>query len=88
MQATSSSVASPPFDKAEADSILLQSCDAVLFHVSKTLLTEASPFFRDMFSLEQPHSGSAEPIGLPEDSEILTPAADEDYTDTQRVWSA
>ena len=43
----------PPFDDADAD-ITLRSSDQVDFHVYKVILSKASPFFKDMFSLPQP----------------------------------
>ncbi|KAI0255963.1 hypothetical protein BJV78DRAFT_1113987, partial [Lactifluus subvellereus] len=42
-----------PFDDADAD-IILRSSDQVNFHVYKVILSVASPFFKDMFSLPQP----------------------------------
>ena len=43
----------PPFDDADAD-VILRSSDQVDFHVYKVMLSKASPFFKDMFSLPQP----------------------------------
>ncbi|THH05794.1 hypothetical protein EW146_g9803 [Bondarzewia mesenterica] len=48
----------PPFDDADAD-IILQSCDRVDFRIYKNILTKASPFFRDMFSIPQPKDDTA-----------------------------
>ena len=48
----------PPFDDADAD-IILRSSDGFRFHVYKVILSKASPFFRDMFSIPQPKSDTA-----------------------------
>lgn len=45
--------ASHPFDRPTAD-VVLRSCDLVDFRVHSRILTEASPFFSDMFELPQP----------------------------------
>lgn len=45
--------AEPPFDDAKAD-IILRASDNVDFRVFKTILSLASPLFKDMFSLPQP----------------------------------
>ncbi|EJD01656.1 uncharacterized protein FOMMEDRAFT_88353 [Fomitiporia mediterranea MF3/22] len=46
-----------PFNAPDAD-VVLQTCDGVRFGVYRRILAEASPFFRDMFSL--PQSGTEE----------------------------
>ncbi|KAJ7159378.1 hypothetical protein C8R43DRAFT_353671 [Mycena crocata] len=43
----------PPFDDPQADTIL-RSADGADFHVSRAILSLASPFFKDMFSIPQP----------------------------------
>ncbi|KAK7013010.1 hypothetical protein R3P38DRAFT_3008008 [Favolaschia claudopus] len=52
---------SAPFDDATADTIL-RSSDGVDFHVYRIILSCASPFFKDMFSLPQANSTD---LGLP-----------------------
>ncbi|KAI9440639.1 hypothetical protein H4582DRAFT_1938315 [Lactarius indigo] len=42
----------PPFDDADADTIL-RSSDQVDFHVYRVMLSKSSPFFKSMFSLPQ-----------------------------------
>ena len=67
------SVGPPPFDDAKAD-VVLQSCDGVEFHVFRSILTQASPFFDGMFALPQPESDTiASPPIVPvaEDSTTL-----------------
>ncbi|KAJ7142264.1 hypothetical protein C8R44DRAFT_192014 [Mycena epipterygia] len=46
-------VLQPPFDDPGAD-IILRSSDRFDFHVRRLVLSLASPFFRDMFTLPQP----------------------------------
>ena len=48
-----SSSASPPFDETSGGDVVLKSSDGVLFRVHKVILSLASPFFSDMFSLPQ-----------------------------------
>ncbi|KAF9016569.1 hypothetical protein BDZ89DRAFT_400901 [Hymenopellis radicata] len=48
------------FNSADAD-VVLASCDGARFAVHKCILSLASPFFKDMFSLPQPSSGSSVP---------------------------
>lgn len=43
----------PPFDDIKAD-VVLKSCDGVDFHVFRSILAQASPFFDGMFTLPQP----------------------------------
>ncbi|KAH9040391.1 hypothetical protein EDB85DRAFT_1858886 [Lactarius pseudohatsudake] len=45
----------PPFDDADADTIL-RSSDQVDFYVYRVILSKTSPFFKSMFSLPQPDS--------------------------------
>lgn len=45
--------AAAPFNRRNVD-VILRSCDSVDFRVWKAILTEASPFFEDLFSLPQP----------------------------------
>ncbi|KAH9004808.1 hypothetical protein EDB86DRAFT_2885661 [Lactarius hatsudake] len=46
----------PPFDDADADTIL-RSSDQVDFYVYRVILSKTSPFFKSMFSLPQPDTG-------------------------------
>ncbi|KAH9169862.1 hypothetical protein EDB89DRAFT_2072534 [Lactarius sanguifluus] len=46
----------PPFDDADADTIL-RSSDQVDFYVFRVMLSKTSPFFKSMFSLPQPDTG-------------------------------
>ncbi|THH14762.1 hypothetical protein EW146_g5611 [Bondarzewia mesenterica] len=70
--------ASPPFDEPGAD-IILRSSDDVVFRVYKNILSLASPFFKDLFSLPQPSptaidnttSGEIPVIPVTEDAETL-----------------
>ena len=65
----------PPFDDTDAD--LLRSSDQVDFMVYKVILSKASPFFKNMFSLPQPQPATGTPqesrpiIDLAEDSRAL-----------------
>ena len=43
----------PPFDDADAD-VIFRSSDGVRFQAYRVILSKASPFFRDMFSIPQP----------------------------------
>ena len=52
------SPASPPFDETSDGDVVLKSSDGVLFRAHKVILSLASPFFKDMFSLPQPGSTS------------------------------
>ncbi|EIN03866.1 hypothetical protein PUNSTDRAFT_36816, partial [Punctularia strigosozonata HHB-11173 SS5] len=47
------------FNDAPPADVILQSCDSVQFFVCKVILSFASPFFRDMFTLPQ-SSGSSD----------------------------
>ncbi|KAI0255965.1 hypothetical protein BJV78DRAFT_585561 [Lactifluus subvellereus] len=72
---TSPTVFGPPFDDADAD-IILRSSDQVDFRVYKVILSKASLFFKDMFSLPR-HGGTATTpnsctiVYLPESSKTL-----------------
>ncbi|GJF00170.1 BTB domain-containing protein [Phanerochaete sordida] len=59
-------VADSPFDIEDAD-VVFTTSDGVEFRVYKAILSVASPFFRDMFSLKQPTSGGVDPIPVTED---------------------
>ena len=56
-----STSASPPFDETSDGDVVLKSSDGALFRVHKVILSLASPFFRDMFSLPQ---ADAPPDGI------------------------
>ena len=61
----------PPFDHANADTIL-RSSDKVDFRVYRVMLSISSPFFKSMFSLPQPISEKQNPvIDLTENSRII-----------------
>jgi len=51
----------PPFDHADADTVL-RSSDKVDFFVYRVLLSISSPFFKSMFSLPQPISEKPNPV--------------------------
>ncbi|GJE93027.1 BTB domain-containing protein [Phanerochaete sordida] len=65
--------AAEPFD--EEGDIILRSSDGTDFHVYKVVLILASPWFRTMFSLQQPAESTASTerpvIDVPEDAETL-----------------
>lgn len=66
-----------PFDDEYAD-VILRSCDGTDFHVYKSILSLASPFFRAMFSLpDSPNTNSREGnkavVDMHEDSTVLDP---------------
>lgn len=65
--------ASHPFDGSDATSdICLISSDNIRFHVHKTVLSLASPFFRDLITLAQaPSDGSLPTVPLIEESKII-----------------
>lgn len=63
-------VAEPPFDDEEAN-IVLVSSDNVLFHVQRVILALASPFFKSMFSLNQPPVVEGEAVIQPEQSDPI-----------------
>jgi len=71
-----SSAALPPFDETSGGDVVLKSSDGILFRVYKVILSLASPFFRDMFSLPQIGSpldgtGTGPVIPFTESSEII-----------------
>ena len=55
------STAQAPFDDMEAD-VVLRSCDCVDFYVYKAVLSLASPFFKNMFSLPQTTQASEQTV--------------------------
>lgn len=59
------SSASPPFDETSNGDVILKSSDGVQFLVHKVILSLASPFFRDMFSLPQTGNPSDCPGDVP-----------------------
>lgn len=59
------SSASPPYDETSDGDVILKSSDEVLFRVHKVILSLASPFFRDMFSLPQTVTPSDGPSNAP-----------------------
>ncbi|THH09849.1 hypothetical protein EW146_g8561 [Bondarzewia mesenterica] len=73
-----SRLAAWPFDEPGAD-IILQSSDGIDFRVYRYILSLASPFFKDMFSLPQPSptaidnttAGEIPVIPVTEDAETL-----------------
>lgn len=54
----------PPFDDADADTIL-RSSDQVDFYVYRVILSKSSPFFKTMFSLPQPDVASVSEKQIP-----------------------
>ncbi|PSR86949.1 hypothetical protein PHLCEN_2v5297 [Hermanssonia centrifuga] len=75
MAATQIKLAQAPFNIPSADAVLRTS-DNVDFYVHKVILSIASPFFNDLFSLIQPSINSdakviEEPIIISEDSQTL-----------------
>ncbi|PCH36290.1 hypothetical protein WOLCODRAFT_166820 [Wolfiporia cocos MD-104 SS10] len=67
-----SKISSPPFDREDADTVLLSS-DGVSFRAHRIILTIASPFFQSMFDLPQsPNaSGAAQVVPMSESSRVL-----------------
>ncbi|EKM52545.1 uncharacterized protein PHACADRAFT_149285 [Phanerochaete carnosa HHB-10118-sp] len=74
---TGHSKAPPLFEDAVSADAVLQSSDGIRFYVSKAMLAGASPFLRDLFSLEQlstnapPNTAQLCIIHLDEDSESI-----------------
>ncbi|KAF7795122.1 hypothetical protein EIP86_006269 [Pleurotus ostreatoroseus] len=69
--------AEAPFNDPNAD-VVFRTSDGIDFHVYKIILTLASPFFRDMFSLTQPPvnhntktADAADPIVVSEKSDVM-----------------
>ena len=56
---TTSTAFGPPFDVADADTIL-RSSDQIDFHVYRVVLSKSSSFFKSMVSLPQPDASSSE----------------------------
>ncbi|KAJ7648054.1 hypothetical protein FB45DRAFT_1052422 [Roridomyces roridus] len=63
-------VPTPPFDDSSAD-VILRSSDGVDFHVHRLILSIASPFFKQMFTLPQPASEPDIPIMPVSESAVL-----------------
>ncbi|KAI0789317.1 hypothetical protein C8Q75DRAFT_767559 [Abortiporus biennis] len=55
--------AQPPFNDEDAD-VVLRTSDNVDFYIHKVILSIASPFFKDMFSLNQPQTTLDGPAAL------------------------
>ena len=73
---TATTIAEAPFDEDSVDSVVLRTSDLVDFYVVKAVLGLASPFFKDMFSLAQPHTdpsllAAKEPIVISETSDAI-----------------
>ncbi|KAF9788191.1 hypothetical protein BJ322DRAFT_613704 [Thelephora terrestris] len=70
------SSASPPFDETSDGDVALKSSDEVLFRAHRVILSLASPFFKDMFSLPQASpqldgSGTGHIVPFTEPSETI-----------------
>ena len=69
-------LAAAPFNRPTAD-ITFSTCDGVVYLLHKSILSIASPFFEDMFSLTQPPDGTdtaspdLETITITEDSQTF-----------------
>ncbi|KAF7345764.1 hypothetical protein MVEN_01597000 [Mycena venus] len=61
---------SSPFDDLTADTII-RSSDGFDFRVHRVVLSQASPFFKDMFSLPQAASQAPEPIVVAESGRLF-----------------
>ncbi|PIL24739.1 hypothetical protein GSI_12625 [Ganoderma sinense ZZ0214-1] len=70
---TNPTVAPSPFNQDSAD-IVLRTSDHVHYHVHSVILSQASPFFRDMFSLPQP--GKTVPSKAPSSDDSEKPVVD------------
>ena len=73
--APTTTVAESPFNRTSAD-IILRSSDHVDFYVHRSILSEASPVFEDMFNIPQPPHGEGEAhaglvVDVAEDSKTL-----------------
>lgn len=53
--------------------VILRTCDSVDFHVQKSILSSASPFFSDMFSLLQPPTMARDAASNVSDSSLELP---------------
>ncbi len=87
--------ASHPFDNSDPTSdIILISSDDIRFHVHKTILSLASPFFQDLITLSQaPSDGSLPTVPLTEESKIMDkvlwfcyPTFDASFNDVSEVY--
>lgn len=67
-------LAAAPFNKPTAD-ITFRTCDGIVYLLHKSILSIASPFFEDMFSLTQPRNtdltANPEAITITEDSQTF-----------------
>ncbi|KAF8986378.1 hypothetical protein BDQ17DRAFT_1315431 [Cyathus striatus] len=63
-------LAEVPFNDEKAD-LILRSSDGVDFYVYKVILSLASNFFQDMFSLPQPENDGRQSVDMPEHSITL-----------------
>jgi hypothetical protein len=92
-----SKMAGAPFNLPSAD-VVFQTADNVLFHLHKAILSIASPFFADMFSIAQPPPDEIHlpldqgPVRITEDSQIFDlllrmfyPVASPALTDRLRI---
>lgn len=61
--------AAEPFDDESADFTIIL-CDNVAFHIHQTVLSLASPFFKDMFALRQPSASL--PANVDDDLDYVT----------------
>ncbi|KAI0738422.1 hypothetical protein C8Q80DRAFT_1275430, partial [Daedaleopsis nitida] len=69
-------IASSPFDRPSADTVILRTADRVDFHVWKCVLKDVSPVFADMF--RDPPT-TAEPIPVTEPSDVIDPLLHQFY---------
>ncbi|KAJ6564894.1 hypothetical protein DFH09DRAFT_1363900 [Mycena vulgaris] len=68
---SSSLIPGPPFNDPDAD-VILRSSDGIDFRVHRVILSQASPFFKNMFPLPQPNSEPELPtISMAESSSVL-----------------
>ena len=76
---TSSERAATPFD--QGGDVILRSSDKVDFRVYKVILSFASPFFKDMFSLEQPVGSGADVPASDADMHVVEMTEDKGIID-------
>ncbi|THG92564.1 hypothetical protein EW026_g8376 [Hermanssonia centrifuga] len=73
--ANKAGVSEAPFNNLLSSDIVIRTSDNVDFHLHKAILSIASPFFNDMFTLPQPFPKSedltADPIVVSEDSQTM-----------------